>query len=78
MTERELFAAYRVVDHYEAACACGDTITAEHSDEGTVAEAIATHSESAVHQQWRTWQEAVEALKRPTRHPCPCHEHGAA
>lgn len=73
MTEPELFAAYRVVDHYETACACGDTIRADHGDEASVAEAVRVHSESPVHEQWRSWQEAVDALRRPTRRPCPCH-----
>lgn len=73
MTEAELFAAYRNGDHYEAECACGALITAVDSDEATVTSAIAVHQESTVHEQWRVWQEAVNALKRPARHPCPCH-----
>lgn len=78
MTERELFAAYRVIDAYEAPCACGDTIRSEHGDESSVAAAVALHNESTVHARWSTWQETVHALQRPTRRPCPCHDHGAA
>ena len=78
MTERELFAAYRVVGGYEAECACGDIIHADSGDELTVAGAVAIHNESTVHAQWAMWQEAVRSLQRPTRHPCPCHDHGAA
>lgn len=75
MTERELFAAYRVIDGYESECACGDIIRSDSGDEATVAAAIAVHNESTVHAQWSMWQEAVHALQRPTRKPCPCHAH---
>lgn len=75
MTERELFAAYRKADAYEAECACGDLIKAPSSEQ--VEDAIAFHNESTVHQQWREWQEAVLALKRPPRKPCPCHGEAA-
>lgn len=74
MTERELFAAYRTpIGHYEAPCVCGDTVQALSSDEETVRSAVDLHNESTVHQQWLAWQEAVHALRRPTRRPCPCH-----
>lgn len=78
MTEAELFAAYRVSNgRYEAECACGDLITAPSGDEPTVTLAVSVHNESTVHQQWREWQEAVQALQRPTRKPCPCHGEAA-
>lgn len=75
VTERELFAAYRKADAYEAECACGDLIAAASSD--LVEQAVALHSESTVHTQWREWQKAVLALKRPARKPCPCHGEAA-
>lgn len=73
MTEAELFAAYRTVDGWESECACGDVIRCEHGDELNVARAVSIHNESTIHAQWATWQEAVHALQRPTRRPCPCH-----
>lgn len=76
-TEPELFHAYQSLGHYKAACACGDDIRAETSDERTVGAAIRLHNLSPLHQQWREWQDAVEKLQRPTSHPCPCHDHGA-
>ncbi len=78
MTEKGLFHAYRNMDGYEAECACGDRIYAQSGDEATVGEAVRLHNESTVHQQWSLWQEAVHALQRPTRRPCPCHAHGVA
>ena len=72
MTETELFAAYRHVDHWESECACGELIVSEHGDELSVMSAIDVHNESTVHAQWRSWQEAVRALQRPTRRKCPC------
>jgi len=78
MTERGLFHAYRNLDaSYSAECACGDLILATDGDELTVAEAVTLHNESTVHAQWSGWQEAVHALQRPTRKPCPCHGHAA-
>lgn len=74
MTEDSLFYGYRNAEGYSADCACGDTIHSKFGTEASVAEAILIHQGSAVHQQWREWQEAVHALKRPTRKPCPCHE----
>jgi hypothetical protein len=73
VTEETLFAAYRNTEGYSAPCACGDDITATYASEPAIAEAIRIHQESTVHQQWREWQEAVHALQRPTRRPCPCH-----
>jgi len=78
LTERALFDAYRRVDDYAAECACGEQIVAATGAEDVVGEAIRVHQESTVHQQWQVWQEAVHALQRPTRRPCPCHMHGAA
>lgn len=75
MTEDVLFQAYRNAEGYSTDCACGDVVVSQFGSEAAVAEAIALHQESAVHQQWRQWQEAVIALQRPTRHPCPCHAH---
>lgn len=77
MTEAELFAAYRNMLGYETECACGDTIVSVHGDEASIGAAVRLHNESTIHRQWSTWQEAVHALQRPTRHPCPCHEHSA-
>lgn len=78
MTERSLFYAYRNLDStYSAECACGDLIVAPDGDEDTVAEAVNLHNESPVHAQWREWQAAVDALKRPPRKSCPCHGHAA-
>jgi hypothetical protein len=80
VTERALFHAYRNVPPappgYSAECVCGDLITSESGDEDAVRDALTVHYESEVHEQWRVWQEAVEALQRPTRRPCVCHEHG--
>jgi hypothetical protein len=79
MTERALFYAYRNLSGtYSAECACGGLIEAENGDERTVADAVVLHNESPLHAQWSVWQEAVHALQRPTRKPCPCHAHGAA
>lgn len=77
MNEPELFAAYRHHDHWETECACGDLIIARANDEAAMAAAIDAHNASPVHQQWREWQEAVKALQRPTRRPCPCSGHAA-
>ena len=73
MTERALFHAYRHIDGYRAACACGVDIYAERGDEVSVTAAIAAHNATPLHLQWREWQDAVKALQRPTRPPCPCH-----
>jgi hypothetical protein len=75
VTEAELFAAYRTPTGYATECACGDIVEASDSDEATVTQALAVHQESTVHEQWRVWQEAVLALQRPVRHPCPCTGH---
>jgi hypothetical protein len=73
LTERDLFAAYRGGDgRYYADCACGGTIISSASDANLVAEAIDAHHLELQHVEWRREQLAVEALKRPTRHPCPC------
>ena len=73
LTEAQLFAAFGQPDgSYQAECACGDRIVALTAR--GVANEIAAHYESDVHQQWRKWQAAIEALKRPTRHRCPCKE----
>jgi hypothetical protein len=77
MSEAELFAAYRNATGWETECQCGDMITSQLGTPSAVEEAVRLHQESTVHQQWREWQEAVQALQRPTRHKCPCHE-GAA
>lgn len=76
MTEEVLFAAYRNAEGWASECACGATIHSQYGTESAVAEAIRMHQESTVHRQWRSWQEAVEALQRPVTRPCPCH--GAA
>lgn len=76
MTEAELFAAYRVSSGYSAQCSCGLWVDAK--DQEAVAEAIEIHNLSPVHQQWRAEQDAVDALRRPTRHRCPCCDHGDA
>lgn len=77
MTERELFAAYRTPAGYSAQCACGSWVSARAgSGEIGVSEAVRIHNESPDHQQWREEQKAVEAMKRPTRHRCPCCSHG--
>jgi len=77
MTEKALFQAYRNVPPappgYSAECVCGDLITSEKGDEGSIAEALSFHYGSTVHRQWETWQRAVEALQRPARKPCLCH-----
>ena len=78
MSEAELFAAYRNATGYETECMCGDVIVSQLGTPAAVEEAVRLHQESTVHQQWRGWQEAVQRLQRPTRHKCPCHEHGAA
>lgn len=79
MTERALFYAYRNLDgSYSAECACGGLIESTSGHELSVAEAVAVHNESPVHAQWSSWQEAVHALQRPARKPCPCHGHQAA
>jgi hypothetical protein len=72
VTEAGLFAAYKSVRGYEARCACGVDIVSEQGDEASVAAAIDRHHETPVHLQWREWQDAVQALQRPTRHKCPC------
>lgn len=82
MTERELFAAYRVTVPevgYASECACGELIESRLGTEEAIREALALHYATAIHQQWSEWQEAVHALQRPrpTRKPCPCHEHSA-
>jgi hypothetical protein len=79
VTERALFHAYRnaTTEHFEAPCVCGETILSLTGDELSVAEAVILHNESTVHAQWARWQEAVHALQRPARRPCPCHQ-GAA
>jgi hypothetical protein len=78
VTERGLFHAYRNLSgDYSAECACGGLIESPTADELAVAEAVSVHNESPVHAQWSTWQEAVHALQRPTRKPCPCHAHVA-
>lgn len=73
MTEEALFYGYRNAEGYSTECACGDTIHSQFGTEAAVAEAIRIHQSSTVHEQWRGWQEAVHALRRPTRKPCPCH-----
>lgn len=74
LTEPELFAAYRGGDgRYYADCACGGTIIAASNHIDVVEMAILAHQADVPHVQWREWQEAVEALKRPTRRRCPCH-----
>jgi hypothetical protein len=78
VTEQGLFYAYRNLEGYATECACGDEITSVSGSEATVGEAVRLHNESTVHQQWSEWQEAVHALQRPARKPCPCHAHGAA
>ena len=76
MTEQALFYAYRNLNGtYSAECACGGVIESPSNDEDQVREAVRLHSEAPVHAQWATWQEAVHALQRPTRKPCPCHGH---
>lgn len=77
MTEPELFAAYRVEYGYATECACGTIIHVVSADVTSVTEAIAFHNLSTVHAQWRAWREALGAVE-PTKHPCPCHDHGAA
>ena len=75
VSEDELWAAYREgTGCYSARCACGVDIVSETGTEQAVSEAIRFHQEQAVHAQWREWQVAVEALRRPTRHLCPCRE----
>ena len=79
LTEDDLFVAYRVADgRYVTDCACGGTITAESGSHAVVEAAIDAHNATALHLQWREWQDAVKALQRPTRHPCPCHGHSDA
>jgi len=79
MTERGLFYAYRnLTGTYSSECACGGLIEAENGEERTVAEAVSLHNGSPDHEQWRKEQAAVEALRRPTRHRCPCCDHGEA
>lgn len=74
MNEADLFDAYRNPDgHYVVDCVCGGQVYSLLPSEHSIAKAIELHQESDVHQQWREWQEAVSALQRPTRHPCPCH-----
>ena len=76
MTERGLFYAYRNMDGtYSSECACGGLIESPTGDERMIAEAVNLHNESPIHAQWAEWQEAVHALQRPPRHPCPCHGH---
>jgi hypothetical protein len=73
VTERELFTAYRGGDgRYYADCACGGTIVAASGAVSVVDAAVTAHQQDPVHVQWRDWQEAVNALKRPARHKCPC------
>ena len=67
MTEATLFAAYRHAEGYAAPCACGGTIEAPSRD--TVEAAVTAHNDSHRHREW--W--AVEELRRPVRHRCPCH-----
>lgn len=78
MTEQALFYAYRNLDGTHASdCACGWIIESPSGDPLQVAESINLHNESPLHAQWSIWQEAVHALQRPTRKPCPCHSHTA-
>lgn len=77
MSEQELFAAYRNATGWETECDCGGLITSQFGTASAVEEAVRLHQESTVHQQWRGWQEAVQALQRQPRRKCPCHE-GAA
>jgi len=78
MSEAELFAAYRNATGYETECDCGDVIVSQLGTPAAIEEAVRLHQESTVHSQWRSWQEAVIALRRPTRRRCPCHNDGAA
>jgi hypothetical protein len=78
MTETALFHAYRNMTGYSTECSCGDVIESRFGTEDAIREALRIHYESTVHQQWTEWQEAVHALRRPARRPCPCHNHGAA
>ena len=74
MTERALFHAYRHAHgHYEAECACGEVIYSEKGDEQAVGQAIDAHNLTPLHVQWREWQDAVKAIQRAPRRPCPCH-----
>lgn len=73
MTEHALFYAYRNAVGYAAECSCGQVIESQVGTEDAVAEAVRIHNESTVHRQWREWQDAVDALKRPPRRACPCH-----
>jgi hypothetical protein len=75
MIEPELFAAYRHASGYRAPCACGAVIRASAQDQ--VPGAVRVHNTSRFHRQWRAEQDAVEALRRPTSHPCTCHDHGS-
>lgn len=77
MSEAELFAAYRNASGWETECDCGDIIVSQLGTPAAVEEAVRLHQESSIHRQWRSWQEAVMALRRPPRRKCPCHEHGA-
>lgn len=77
LSEDELWAGYQEgTGWYVSACACGVDIVSETGTTEAVAAAIRDHQDQPVHQQWREWQAAVEALRRPTRHRCPCHNHG--
>lgn len=67
MREATLFAAYRTATGYAAPCACGGTIEAHSRD--TIKPAVVEHYDSRRHREWA----AVEDLRRPTRHRCPCH-----
>lgn len=75
MSEPELFASYRNATGWETECECGDRIVSQLGTRPAIEEAVKLHQESTVHAQWRVWQEAVRALRRPARKPCPCHEH---
>lgn len=77
MTEQGLFYAYRNADGYSTECACGEEIVSVSGTEAAVGEAVRLHNESTIHRQWSDWQQAVHALQRPTRRPCPCHNHTA-
>lgn len=72
MSEAELFAAYRNATGWETECDCGDTIYSQlGSAPAGIEEAVRLHQESAVHSQWRSWQEAVHALQRPAPEEVP-------
>ena len=57
-----MFAAYRNSLGWEAECDCGGTITSQFGTPPAIEEAVRLHQESTIHEQWRGWQEAVQAL----------------